>query len=81
MIFYQRVATPTIGYRTAANPWGPWSAQGIVPFREVAPGPGGITYAAQAHDEFSEQSGKAMYLTYVAGNTAGGVYVVKVVFR
>ncbi|MGZ4252594.1 MAG: hypothetical protein ACXVH3_25510 [Solirubrobacteraceae bacterium] len=81
VMFYQRVGTPTIGYRTASNPWGPWSAQGIVPFREVAPGPGGMAYAAQAHDEFSGEFGKVMYLTYVASNTAGGVYVVRVVFR
>ena len=81
VMFYQRVGTSTIGYRTASSPWGPWSAQGIVPFREIAPGPGGMAYAAQAHDEFSQQCGKVMYLTYVASNTAGGVYVVRVVFR
>jgi hypothetical protein len=81
VMFYQQVLAQSIGYRTAPDPWGPWSAQGTVPFREVAPGPGGLAYAAQAHDEFSQEHGKIMYLTYVASNTPGGVYVVKVIFR
>ena len=81
IMVYQRALTQSIGYRTAPNPWGPWSDDGTLPFREQAPGAGGLTYAAQAHDEFSQQYGKLMYVTYVASNTSGGVYVVKMVFR
>jgi hypothetical protein len=76
-MFFQRLASASISYRTAPNPWGPWSDSADLPgYSEAVFG-----YSAQAHDEFSQQNGKVMYLTYTSGGIGQGISELKVTFQ
>lgn len=76
VLFYERPNLQSIGYRVAANPWGPWSDEGVLPLSQ----PQAFNYSAQAHDEFSQQNGKVMYLSYTSAGTGQGIMTLKIVF-
>jgi uncharacterized protein DUF4185 len=69
----------TLYYRTAPQPWGPWSEEAKL-FDTVPPADG-FNYFGLAHPEYG--SGKTLYTTYYrnTGPWTGEVRLVKVVFN
>ncbi len=55
--------------RTSANPWGPWSAPGVLWKTKLAfgntPGFKPVVYAGKEHPELSDGSGRIIYVTYI----------------
>lgn len=60
---YSGVFSDDVFFRVSKNAWGPWSAQ--TKLFTARPGwNGNISYAGEAHPEFSQQNGKVMFVTY-----------------
>jgi len=60
----------TVKYRTADNPWGPWSDPGVL-FNAVPVNENGkLNYSAVAHPEYG--SGQTFYVTYIHPTSVGG---------
>ncbi|MFD0689689.1 DUF4185 domain-containing protein [Actinomadura fibrosa] len=66
-------------YRTAAQPWGPWSDEAKL--FDTVPAATGNNYFGLAHPEYG--AGKTLYITYARpkGNNGGEIRVQKVVFN
>lgn len=60
---YSGVFSDDVFFRVSNNAWGPWSAQTKL-FTGRPGWQGNTSYAGEAHPEFSELSGKVMYVTY-----------------
>lgn len=73
LAIYAEPLTNVIVARTAAELTGPWSDQ-VAIFKTPAPAPDRWTFDAILHDEYTENGGQTMYLTYSRPNTALGAF-------
>jgi hypothetical protein len=76
---YSEPLTNAIVARTAAELTGPWSDQVLI-YKTPAPGAGRWTFDAVLHDEYTENDGRTLYLTYSRPQPANGPFGSEVVW-
>jgi Domain of unknown function (DUF4185) len=73
LAIYAEPLTNVIVARTATELTGPWSDQ-VPLYKTPAPAPDRWTFDALLHDEYTENGGRTLYLTYSRPNTANGPF-------
>jgi Domain of unknown function (DUF4185) len=79
LAIYAEPLTNAIMARTAAELTGPWSDQ-VEIFKTPTPGPDRWTFDATLHDEYTENDGRTLYLSYSRPNSANGPFGSEVVW-
>jgi hypothetical protein len=70
---YSEPLTNVVMARTAAELTGPWSAQ-VPLFKTPAPSAEGWTYDAALHDEYTENGGETLYVSYSRPDPSKGLF-------
>jgi hypothetical protein len=79
LAIYSEPLTSAIVARSAAELTGPWSEQ-VLLYKTPAPGPDRWTFDAVLHDEYTENDGRTLYLSYSRPQPANGPFGSEVVW-